>query len=271
MVMQPAQPLRVTVGDIEMAYRVFGQGEPLILIMGLTGTLDNWDPTLVEELARHYLVIPFDNRGMGASTSAGEYAFEQLADDTAGLLRALGLEQAHVLGWSTGGDIALDLALRHPDRVSRLVLYAGDCGGEEAINPPAEILAQLSDVAGTPEEQGRRLLPLLFPAEWLAQNVAYVRRVFVRPMETSTPESMARQIKAQYEWPGACSRLAEVKQPTLIVQGMADLLTPPANAQLLANGIPGSWLARFAGAGHGLQYQYPRHLAALIRTFLQAP
>jgi pimeloyl-ACP methyl ester carboxylesterase len=76
------------------------------------------------------------------------------------------------------------------------------------------------------------------------------------------------QVKAAFEWSGVYQQLAQVKQPTLIVQGMADMLTPPANAQLLATAIPGSWLVRFADGGHGLMYQRPKKLARIIHIFL---
>jgi pimeloyl-ACP methyl ester carboxylesterase len=87
-------------------------------------------------------------------------------------------------------------------------------------------------------------------------------------MEQATPEGIGRQAEAIAGWAGVCERLSTVAAPTLIVQGMADVITPPANAQMLADGIPGSWLVRLAGGGHGLQYQMPKHLARIVRAFL---
>lgn len=267
--MHSSPSLQLKVGDITIAYRVHGQGEPLILIMGLTGTQDLWDPTLLETLASRYLVITFDNRGMGGTSASGPYAFSWLADDAAGFIAALGLQRAHVLGWSAGGDIGLDLAIRHPERVNRLILYAADCGGEKAINPPPQVLQQLTDTSGSAEERGERMLRLLVPADWLSANAPYVARVFIRPMETATPEAIALQAQAAAAWDGQGDHLGEVRAPTMIVQGMADTITPPENAAILAAGIPGSWLIRFADAGHGLMFQRPRTLGRLVHEFLR--
>ena len=132
------------VGDITMAYWTYGEGYPLVMIMGFSGTMDMWDPTVITELSARYQVIVFDNRGMG-KTSAGtrESTIEQFADDTAGLISALGIEQTHVLGWSMGTAIAQELVLRHPAKVNRLVLYAADCGGNEAVQPSDEVVRKM--------------------------------------------------------------------------------------------------------------------------------
>ena len=94
---------KVQVNDIKIAYKVFGHGEPLILIMGYGATMDLWDTYFLEKLAQHYQVIVFDNRGMGQSTtSAQDFSMRLFADDTAGLMEALNIKKAHVLGWSMG-------------------------------------------------------------------------------------------------------------------------------------------------------------------------
>ena len=94
------------VDDITMAYWTYGAGYPLVMIMGFSGTMDMWDPTVITELSARYQVIVFDNRGMGKTTAGTrEFTIEQFADDTAGLMSALGLEQAHVLGWSMGTEL----------------------------------------------------------------------------------------------------------------------------------------------------------------------
>ena len=109
---------RVKVGDIEIAYREYGAGFPLVKIVGFASTMDGGDPELVAALADRFTVITFDNRGMG-ETGAGTRPFtvEQFAEDTAGLMDALGIESAHVFGISMGGFIAQELALRHPEKV----------------------------------------------------------------------------------------------------------------------------------------------------------
>jgi pimeloyl-ACP methyl ester carboxylesterase len=119
----------VQVGYIDMAYKAFGQGQPLIMIIGSSSTMDLWPPEVLSRLSSSYRVIIFDNRGMGNTTaSPGNFSILQFAEDTAGLMDALGIKSAHILGWSMGSFIAQELALNHPEKVDKLVLYAGNCG-----------------------------------------------------------------------------------------------------------------------------------------------
>src|SRR5262245_41435118 len=107
-------------GGVELDYEITGEGEPLLLIMGTGGTVPLWAPTL-PALAATHRVITFDNRGFGASTRGeGEIDMRLLADDAAGLLDALEVERAHVLGWSLGSATSQELAINHPDKVASL-------------------------------------------------------------------------------------------------------------------------------------------------------
>ena len=262
----------VSVADMDVAYRVMGQGEPLLLITGLGATIDIWDPTLLAELAADYTVIVFDNRGMGGTTAPpGEFSIEQLADDAAGLMRALGFEQAHVLGYSMGGYVAQELALKYPQRVVRLVLMGTGCGGAEGIPPRPEVVRALTDLSGSLAEVLQRVISVLVPADWSRGHRAYLESILTRPPVAPSPESLARQQRAMDSWRGTCERLPQVSRPTLVVSGTEDQVLAPANAILLASRIPAAWLAQFPGGGHGMQYQYPEQIAATIRTFLAAP
>jgi pimeloyl-ACP methyl ester carboxylesterase len=269
---ETAASQHVSVGDVQIAYREWGRGEPLLLITGFGATMDIWDPVLVIELAAHYRVIVFDNRGLGGTTApAADFSIEQLADDTAGLMGALGLERAHVLGYSMGGYVAQELLLKYPQRVTRLVLMGTGCGGGEGIAPRAEVLQALSDMSGSIDEVIQRVISVLVPDDWGSSHGTYLRGILLRPTEPPSPESLARQRQAMDSWQGTCERLSAVHAPTLVLSGTADQVLPPANAMLLVNRIPGAWLAQFPGGGHGMQYQYPKQIAATIHAFLQAP
>lgn len=266
-----AQDGKVTVGDIEIAYRIQGQGEPLLLIMGLAGTMDMWDPTLLGQLTRDYRVITFDNRGIGNTTSGTRpFTIPQFADDTAGLLEALGIDHAYVLGWSLGSHIAQELVLNYPQRVDRLILYASLCGGLEAIRGLGT-LEQFTNTSGGPLQRAQRLIDLILPPAWVREHLPYVLEVFTHPLDQASQASIDKQVQAEHEWQGTCDRLAEIRRPTLVVTGSDDQATPPANSLMLATRIPNAWLAYFAGGGHGMMYQYPDQFAATIRNFLQAP
>ena len=132
---------KVHVGDIEMAYKMFGKGDPILLIPALGMSMDGWDPTILRELSSNHTVIIFDNRGVG-NTTAGtkQFSIQQFANDSAGLLDALKIQKANVLGYSMGSFIAQQLTLTHPEKVDRLILVASTCGGKEGIpNTPADL------------------------------------------------------------------------------------------------------------------------------------
>jgi pimeloyl-ACP methyl ester carboxylesterase len=268
------------VGDISIGYEILGPlrkgpatagvapARPLMLITGSSGTLDGWPPAFIAALAGDRQVIVFDNRGMGETTNPmGAYPFSQLADDTAGLVGALGHESVDVLGWSMGGNVAIDLAVRHPEVVGSLISYAGGAGGSEAVPPTPEALAVLTDTSGAPEERGMRLLELLFLPEYRVAHPDYWR-LFPVPQEETDPAQIGLQNAAIGEWAGVWDGLGRIRKPALFVTGTEDVITPQENAVMMTNRVPGSWLVRLAGAGHGLMYQDPQRLAAIVLAFL---
>ncbi len=258
----------VAVGDIEVAYRIFGEGDPLLLIMGYSGTMDLWAPEMIRELASEYKVIIFDNRGMGRTTASDKkFTIELFADDTRGLLDALGIESAYVLGWSLGTYIAQELTLRYPDRVEKLILYAGDCGGKEAIYPGPEIMDALADASSSSQERGEKLLATLFPEKWLKEHPD-PRTYFPKVTETSSPENIKRQYQSWQNWKGSYSRLSSITQPTLLITGADDVNTPWQNSLIMIDLIPGAWLVQLEDGGHGVMYQYPEKLSRIVLTFL---
>jgi pimeloyl-ACP methyl ester carboxylesterase len=119
--------------------------------------------------------------------------------------------------------------------------------------PSSQVLSDLSNTSGSPEERGMRLLNLLFPKDWLSRQPAFYKW-FPLPKETSRPENMRRQVQAIATWLGACDRLGSIKSPVLVVTGREDVIAPPENAFILAQRINVSWLVQFEGAGHGLMY-----------------
>ncbi|MFC1461246.1 alpha/beta fold hydrolase [Verrucomicrobiota bacterium] len=252
------------VGDIRMAYWTYGEGYPLVMIMGYSGTMDMWDPNVITALSSQYQVIVFDNRGMG-KTTAGTLLFsiEQFADDTAGLMDVLGIDEAHVLGWSMGTEIAQELVLRHPEKVNKLILYAADC----QINtfPPSP---EVEELLFDPDISDEVLLGLMFPEDWLEDHEDYLYQVFSGVTETSSAENIQRQVDAMDNWGGSCDRLSEINSPTLLITGSEDILTPPENSHMMVGKIPDVTLKEVEGAGHGLMYQYPEEFAAIVLNFL---
>ena len=148
-----------------LAWRSLGDGPPLLLVNGYAATGGDWDPQLLQRLAETFEVIAPDNRGMGRSAlgDPGGLTIDGMAHDLELLLDARGIDQAPVVGWSMGGSVAQQLALRAPARVERLVLLSTDPGGATAVAPQPEAWARLLDHSGSAREQATRLISLLFP------------------------------------------------------------------------------------------------------------
>jgi pimeloyl-ACP methyl ester carboxylesterase len=262
---------RVAVGDIEIAYRIDGVeqgGIPLVLIMGYGGLMEMWPPAILDELVRTRRIIIFDNRGMGYSSSSERaYSIPLFAEDTAGLLRALGIDRADVLGWSMGSFVALELALAHPERVGRLMLLGGSCGGPSAIWPEAAVWNRLLDLSGSLEERIQRMFQNLFPPEWL-QATPDPLQVFPPITAPIDDANLRRQGQTLRAWPGVCDRLSEISAPALLMTGTEDVVIPAGNAWLLGERLSGASLVQIQGAGHGFLYQESARTAAYLKAFL---
>ena len=138
---------KVHVGDIDVAYKMFGKGDPIILFNGASDSMDAWDPSFLTGISSNHTVIAFDQRGI-ANTTAGSkpYTYQQLANDTAGLLDALKIPKADVMGYSLGGHIAQAFTVSYPEKVNRLILVATTCGGKDAIPKPPEFKKLQSEI-----------------------------------------------------------------------------------------------------------------------------
>jgi pimeloyl-ACP methyl ester carboxylesterase len=173
------QTKTVRVGDIDIAYKIFGKGEPLLLIPGFAMTMDIWDPVTLYKLSSNHTIIIFDNRGLGKTTVGTKtWSIEQSANDTAGLIDTLGIKKpVDILGTSWGGYVAQELTLMHPQKINKLILYGTDCGGNATILSP-----QISPEVGRGIESGNATIDtfvsILFPEEWINENAAYVQEVF---------------------------------------------------------------------------------------------
>lgn len=262
---------QIAVGDISVSYKEFGSGEPLILIMGFSSAMDIWDPILLNNLSSQYRVIIFDNRGVGNTTDSGaEFSIPLFARDTVGLMDALNISRANILGWSMGGNIALELAVDFPDRVNKLVLYAADPGGKEAIPPDPEVLSQLTNSSGTDRERGERMLSLILPRAWLAEHPD-PREYMPDATEQVNPSTIRAQTQALSSWEGVYDRLSTITAPTLLITGDEDRIAPMKNSEMIAAQIPRAQIILIPGGGHGVMYQDPKELAEYVREFLSTP
>jgi pimeloyl-ACP methyl ester carboxylesterase len=258
------------IGDVDLCYTVVGEGYPLVMIMGLTANMDWWDPQLVDRLSRSYRLLLFDNRCAGRSGSGeGEVTIPAMAEDTAGLMESLEMNQAHVLGVSMGGMIAQELVLNHSDKVNKLVLCATFCGGQESVYADREVLQKMMDRSDDPEVQVRKTMSLLFPEEWLDAHREYFED-FLERYSTApiTMENAAKQFMATVSF-STWDRLPQVKNQALVATGTEDVVIPPENSRIISDRIPDARLVEFEGAGHGFINQCGTEFLEVLSGFLR--
>jgi pimeloyl-ACP methyl ester carboxylesterase len=259
---------RGRIGDIFVAYKDFGRGDPLVLINGFGATMDTWNPPILGALCDSSRVVLFDSRGMGYSGSSDKpYSIPLFARDTAGLMDLLGISRAHIIGFSLGGMIAQELALLHPEKVRSLVLVSTDCGGPHAERMSADVWKTLLDKSGDLREQAERMFSVLFPPVWAREHDPWD---YCPEIHETTPEAHTfRQSETLFTWQGTYERLSEIRCPTMVITGTDDIIIPPENSFTLTRRIPAAWLVQVRNGGHGLAYQFPELFSRVVMTFLE--
>jgi len=258
---------KVKVNDIHVYYEVYGEGFPLIMIMGLGGNIDWWDPRLIHELSNKFKLVIFDNRGAGRTDiSDKKYTIKLFANDTAGLMDALGISQAHVFGISMGGMIAQELVLNQPEKVEKLVLCSTNCGGTKSVLASQEILGMLTTdrSAFSPEEIVRVTIPILFTEEFIKNNPDFLELAIQQMLRAPiSNEAFTRQLNAIMEF-NTYKRLSQIRVPTLVLHGKRDVLVPPENGPILAKAIPNAKFVYFENSAHGLIEEMEKAISIVL-------
>jgi pimeloyl-ACP methyl ester carboxylesterase len=262
-------PIRVAATSAgQVAYREVGTGSPLVLIMGLGGTMDDWAPPLVNQLEAHFRVVVLDNAGVGKTAAVGPpLTITAMANQVSALISSLGLRRPAVLGWSMGGMIAQALAVLHPTQVSRLILAATQAGNGKALPvPPAAAAAAAST-------DPVAVLSVLFPPGQVAAARAYAVSLLEYPdFYTVTPAIKTEQTDAIVQWlaggDAAGRAVGNLRLPTLVADGTVDALDPVANDRQLAGLVHGAQLVLYPGAGHAFLFQDESEFVRRVEAFL---
>ena len=263
----------IKAGNINLNYEIYGEGEPLLLIMGFGMPGVAWLPSL--PFFSGFKSIYFDNRGTGLSDKPeGPYTVEDMADDASNLLSALGIARAKVFGVSMGGMIAQELMLRHPEQVVKTVLACTMPGGPQTKMAGPEVIEMLmtgSKLMTTDPEKGFDIMmPALIPAEFLAAHPELKPMMVAgAKMMPPTPVETADRAMAGISTFNAYDRLAQIKCPVMIVHGDRDVLVPPENAQLIKSKIPHAEMYIIAGGGHAFQAVDPVGIHQRVVTWLK--
>ena len=264
----------ITAGGTTYAYRELGpkSGIPVVLFVHLAATLDNWDPRIIDPIAKNRHVIAFDNKGVGASTGQVPDSVEAMADDAYAFIKALGLDKIDIFSFSLGGFIAQALVVKHPELVRKLVLTGtGPAGGKD-----------IDKVAGTTYyDILRATLTRSDPKEFLFFNRnttgkpaarAFVNRLKERTVDRDAPikvKAFQNQLNAIKKWGrSAPANLGALTQPTLIANGDNDRMVPSVLSNDLHRRITGSELVIYPDSGHGGIFQYHDRFAPVAVEFL---
>lgn len=261
------------VAETRVAWYERGHGPPLVLLMGTGSTMAEWDPALLRLLARNHRLILFDYPGVGLSGAWDGDSFDSLADATAGLMDAIDVPSADVLGWSMGGFVAQRLAIDHPRKVSHLILAGTNPGGSRTVLGSAK--AQAIDSEPDPSE--RDILWELYPPNRQAEGRRFLRRLERAsqsgeiPDDFHVPAATTRaQVAAEDPWLRSnrnYRQLAGIGAPTLAAAGADDRVVPPVNLERIAARIPRSKLMVFPGA-HAFLFEERRSFTRAVNELL---
>lgn len=262
------------VNDINIYYEDSGSGEALVLISGLGYPLWQWHK-MVPFMSEHFRVITFDNRGVGKTDKpAGSYTAQMLAADTSGLMDALGIEKASILGHSMGGFIAQAMALDFPEKINKLILCSTNFGGPRHVPITAEAWAVLSDVTSDPLTRFKNGLVVSTSPGWAEAHPDMVQTWvdwrIANPLDLVGYQSqMAIGLGLISEEAAFENQLTKVKTPTLVLFGENDKVVPPANADLLVSKLPNARKVILPDAGHFFPIEVPEAASRAVIDFIK--
>lgn len=262
------------VNGTNIYYEVHGWGQPLIMIMGFGGGLRGWF-FQTRAFKKHYKVIIFDNRGIGKSAKATEpYTVSTMAADALGLMDHLGIDKAHVLGMSLGSLVAQEIAIEHPERVSKLILACASIG-EAQENDMHERMVKAFKVKEGPDgvdlssvdfvEAMDTVIALSFNKRFYRVLFTPVSKVYMKLVGV---EGHLRQIEAVQGYK-TVDRLHRVTAPTLVMTGSEDKLLPPKYSEQIASLIPDARLVKVEGGSHALNIEMRSRFNKEVLGFLQ--
>ena len=269
-----APNLSINVGGTAFAYRDLGPrgGVPLVLLNHWGAVLDNFDPRIVDGLACKHRVIATNYRGIGASGGTAPVTIDEMARDAIALIRALGFEKVDLLGFSLGGFVAQDVALKAPGLVRKLILTGTGPAGGKGIDKVGAVSWPLMIKGLLTLRDPKLYLFFTSTANGRQAAKAFLKRLKERKADRDkgpTPGAFLRQLKAIKAWGRQAPQdLGRIKIPVLIANGDNDIMVPTVNSTDLAERIPGAQLVIYEDAGHGGIFQYHADFVPKALSFL---
>jgi pimeloyl-ACP methyl ester carboxylesterase len=264
---------KISLPGTELNYERAGEGEPLLLVQGMSANLLAWGRPFASRLEESFDVISFDNRGIGLSSPVTEgFSIAEMAADTAGLMEALEIESAHVLGISMGGMIAQELALAHPERLRSLTIGCSYCGGPGSQLMDPQDFQTLAEAFGSGDRGRvyRAMYELNLSPGFRAEESRYAEFTEMAEAVPSSRQAIAFQLQAIAAH-DTSARLPSLDIPTLVIHGTVDRILGYPNGPLIASLIPGARLETLEDVGHMFWWEQPERAAELVREHALAP
>jgi pimeloyl-ACP methyl ester carboxylesterase len=270
----PTQYLDGPLGE-HFAYRRLGTpgaAPPLVLLLRLRGTIDHWDPALLDALSADREVIVFDNRGLNESTGAPATSVPELVDGAIAFVHALGLRSIDLLGWSLGGIVAQGVALTEPHLVRRLIVAGSTPGG---VPDAPRLSERVLGIVAKPDNDAEDFLYLFFPETpaGRAAGEASLTRLATRlnaSQAALSPEALKGQLTAIATFPGWWERLDELAIPVLLANGTQDVMVDAIATYAAARRLTNARTVLWSDAGHGFLFQHVDEFAREVAWFLAA-
>src|SRR5258708_410527 len=267
----------VEANGIRFAYRRCGRagGAPLVFNQHYIGTMDYWDPTVTDVLARDREVILFNNAGVSSSSGEVPTTFEQMAANAIAFIKALGLKQVDVFGFSIGGMVAQEITLQAPDLVRRLLVDGTGPRGGQGMESLTQAAGRLFGATYDPPENVWLAVKFSPSAAGQAAGREFLKRTHLR-QEGRDPEVNNKvspaQIEAMSKWgvqqKGSYDYLKTIEQPTLVVNGSNDVIMPTVNSFIMQQNMPNAQLIVYPDSNHGAHHAYPELFVAHVSLFL---
>lgn len=267
----------VMVEGTKLAYRTLGHRSdvpPLVLFQHFTGTMDDWDQSMIEGLAKSRTVVIFENAGIGASEGKAPDSVAIMARYAGGFLDALHFNKVDILGFSLGGAVAQQILMDRPELVRKAILVGTGPQGAEGFKDLPNLISENMKKSAEANVHLKALLFFTATSEGRQSGLEFVKRInnhTVDPEPVASQEATQAQAKAWITWgstPANNGQLAAIKQPVLVVNGNDDLIAPTVNSYLLYQSIPTAQLVLYPDSGHGSLFQYHALFVSQVNTFL---
>lgn len=271
----PTESTFIEVNGTRFAYRKFGaeSGTPVVFLVHFRGTMENWDPNMIAPIAKERPVILFDNKGVGETNGQTPETITEMAQDAAAFIKALGLNQVDILGFSIGGMVAQELALQEGHLIRRIII-AGSAP-EGGVNPDPVIFERMNRHGGNVNDALEDFMFFFYHSTETskAAGMESLQRIMNQKQFESSDQVQSAQLKAIAKWAQPKTDqhydwLQSIPHPVLVTNGIKDIMVPTKNSYILAEHIPNAQLIIYPDSGHGHLFQFPELFAENVNSFL---